>query len=122
MKSRGILLAAVTAGGIAIMATPTWVWAQEPEHYRPGWGSHMMGWGGGGYGMIFGPLFMILMLAAVIATVVLLVRWLGGPWQGTVSPHHLPPGRTPLDILKERFARGEIDKDEFEERRRIFGD
>ncbi len=67
--------------------------------------------------MIFGPFFMILSLAAVIAVVVLLVRWLGGPsaWPSST----IPPMRTPLDILKERFARGEIDKDEYEERRRI---
>jgi putative membrane protein len=32
------------------------------------------------------------------------------------------PGRTPLDILKERFARGEIDKEEYEERRRTLGE
>jgi putative membrane protein len=50
--------------------------------------------------------------------VVLLVRWVGGPWQ----PHHFPPSRTALDILKERFARGEIDKNEFEERRRVIGE
>jgi putative membrane protein len=59
---------------------------------------------------------------ALVAVVVLLVRWLGGPWQGTVPPHHSGPGRTPLDILKERFARGEIDKEEFEERRRVLGE
>lgn len=72
--------------------------------------------------MIFGPLFMILVLAVVIAVAVLLVRSLGGPWHSAQPPYHMPPGRTPLDILKERFARGEIDKEEFEERRRILGD
>ena len=61
--------------------------------------------------MIFGPLFMILVLAVVIAVGVL-VRSLGGPWYGAAPPHYPPPGRTPLDILKERFARGEIDKDD----------
>jgi putative membrane protein len=71
--------------------------------------------------MIFGPLFMILVLAVIIAVAVLLVRWLGGPWHSAAS-HPAPPSRTPLDILKERFARGEIDKEEFEERRRVLGD
>ena len=55
--------------------------------------------------MIFGPLFMILFLAVLIAVVVLLVRWLGGPLQGTMPSHHTTPRRTPLDILKKRFAR-----------------
>jgi putative membrane protein len=80
----------------------------------------MMG-GWGWYGMIFGSLFMILWLAVVIAVVVLIVRWLAGPWHGT-PPSQTPPGRTPLDILKERFARGEIDKEEYEERRRVLGE
>jgi putative membrane protein len=58
----------------------------------------------------------------VIAIVVLVVRWLGGPWHGQAPSQHVSPGRTPLDILKERFARGEIDKQEFEERRRVLGE
>lgn len=71
--------------------------------------------------MIFGPLFMIFVLAVAIAVAVLLVRWLGGPWHGAAS-QQVSPGRRPLDILRERFARGEIDKEEFEERRRVIGE
>lgn len=127
MKGHRTLVAAAAANGVALAATsavlvmqPAWGWAQtpaEPNKYE--WGPHnMMMWDGSWY-MIFGPVFMILTLAAVIAVVVLLVRWLGGPWYGAQPPYHAPPGRTPLDILRERFARGEIDKDEFEERRRV---
>lgn len=115
-------LMAAAALSAALIMRPAWSWAQtptEPDKYD--WGQHMsrMMWDGGWYGMIFGPLFMILALAAVIAVVVLLVRWIGGPWIGVQPPYQPPPGRTPLDILKERFARGEIDKAEFEERRRV---
>ena len=54
--------------------------------------------------------------------VLLVVRaFFGGPWHGA-PPYQGPPSRTPLDILKERFARGEIDKQDFEERRRVLGE
>lgn len=72
--------------------------------------------------MILGPLLMILFVAALIATVVLVARGAGGPWPGSVPPHQPPPSHTALDILKQRFARGEIDKEEFEERRRVLGE
>ncbi len=39
-----------------------------------------------------------------------------------VLPPTATPGKTPLDILKERFACGGIGVEEFEERRRILGD
>jgi putative membrane protein len=78
----------------------------------------MMGWGGG-YGMFFGPLFMILTLIVVIAAIVLLIQWLGGgSWQGAQKP----TGPAPLDILKARFARGEIDRQEFEDRRKVLAE
>jgi len=84
--------------------------------------NHPMGWGGSGWGwghMIFGGFMMILFWGAIIALVVLLVRWLGGgPTHGPASPRH----RTPLEILQERFAKGEIDKEEYEERRRLLSD
>lgn len=113
----------LAAAASAVALTPGLVWAQQlPEPGRYRYGPYMMGWDGGGYGMIFGPLLMVLVLALVIAVAVLLVRWLSGPWHFGLPPHHWQPGRTPLDILNERYARGEIDKDEFEERRRVLGD
>lgn len=114
--------AVVAAVGIALAPTLALAQQQSLEPYRYACGPYMMDWGGGWYGMIFGPLFMILVLGLVIAVAVLLVRWLAGPWHSIQAPHHMSPGRTPLDILKERYARGEINKDEFEERRRVLGD
>jgi putative membrane protein len=113
----------LAATGAALILLPSAVLAEATSDTdKYGYGPRMMWWDGGGwYGMIFGPLFMILLLALVIAVAVLLVRWLGGPWQGMPS-HHGPPPRTPLDILKERFARGEIDKNEFDDRRRVLGE
>ena len=98
-----ILLAGMGAAA-PVLAQP------RGDEYWP----HMM-WGGGC--MLFGPLFMIFVIAAVVVGVVLLVRWLGGPGQGGLPTQ--APRKSPLDILKERFARGEIDKEEFEERRRV---
>jgi putative membrane protein len=115
-----LFIATLTAaGGLPAQ----WALAEAPpDAGRYGYGPHMMWWDGGGYGMFFGPLFIILTLVVVIGAIVVLVQWLGAPRQWMQPPQHLPPGRTPLDILKERFARGEIDSQEFEERRRVLGD
>ncbi len=105
-----------TVTAAALDLVPTWVWAQGPSDTdRYGYGPHMnmMWWGGGWYGMIFGPLIMILVLALLIAAVVLLVRWASGQW----PPGAPQQGRTPLDTLKERYARGEIDREEYMRRR-----
>jgi len=66
---------------------------------------HMGGWGG----MAFGGLMMLLWFALLIGLIVLIVRWLGGTSKRNTS-------RDALDTLKQRFARGEIDTAEFEER------
>jgi putative membrane protein len=82
-------------------------------------GSHM--WGGGGPGWFLGPFFMIFILAAIVALVVLVVRWLV-PGQSdlfSATKSGSPTGNNPVDILKERFAKGEIDKKEFEDRRKV---
>jgi putative membrane protein len=60
--------------------------------------------------MWIGPLFMIAVLALLIAGIVSLVRWIGGGDSGARV-------RTAREILDERYARGEIDRDEYQRRR-----
>lgn len=67
---------------------------------------HGMGWGG----WFFGPVMMILFIGLIVAAIVVTARLLGFD-SGVRSSDKA------LDILKERFAKGEIDKAEFEERR-----
>ncbi len=87
--------------------------ADRPDYWHYGWD---WGWGH----MIFGGLMMILFWGGIILVVVLAVRWLGGgSSQGAGSQL---PGKRALEILQERFAKGEIDKEEFEERRRTLGE
>ncbi len=106
----GLTLSAATLMPFAALADPV-------EGFE-GYGPHMM-WGGGWLGWIVGPLMMVLVVGGIIAAVVFLARSMGGH----AHPAHGPlfqPG--PLDILKERFARGEIDKEEYEDRRRVLGE
>jgi putative membrane protein len=80
-----------------------------------GWGrgSGMMGWGHGtSWG---GPIIMIIFWAAVILGIVFLIRWLVGQTRGE-RQSEVKRDRA-LEILKERYARGEIEKQEFEEKR-----
>ncbi len=74
------------------------------------------GYGGWGWGSwILTAMVMTLFFALVITAIVAAVRYLVGP-----GHHHGPaaaPGRRPEDILAERFARGEVDDEEY--RRRI---
>jgi len=69
----------------------------------------MRGWGGWGLGL--GGLGGLLFLALVGGGIYLIVRALGG---GSPSA---PGEETALDILKRRYARGEISREEFEEKR-----
>lgn len=91
--------------------------AGVPDGDRYGYYGHPHMWGGGwGWGgMFLGPLFGLLFIAAVAVAIVFVVRAVGGG-----GHHHRHGGaRSALDILDERFARGEIDKEEYEERRRV---
>jgi len=68
---------------------------------------HMAGWGWGG--MAFGGLMMVLWIALIIALIVFLVRWISGSSQKNTA-------QSSLEILQQRYARGEIDSAELQER------
>lgn len=74
-------------------------------------GYGMVGYGGGG----FGWLLMILWLVLVVGGIAVFVRWLSMPSTGSNQPF---TGKSALDLLKERYARGEINKEEFEQIKR----
>jgi putative membrane protein len=78
------------------------------------WHGRMMdGWGMGWIGGIFMILFWILIVVALV----LFIRWLVQNTRGGTTSSRTESSRA-LDILKERYARGEIDKQEFEEKKR----
>lgn len=78
--------------------------------------SHPM-WEGGWHGWFPGPLMMIVFIAIAVVLVVLVARWLGASRDRATG--HTASTNPALDILRERFARGEIDRSAYEERRDV---
>lgn len=76
-----------------------------------GMGPWMMGPDGGGWfwGMALHAIFAALFIAVVVVVVVLLVRSLTRPDQSVASGRE----RGALEIFEARYARGEIDREEF---------
>ena len=73
----------------------------------------MYGWYGWGWsGMIVMTLVMVAFWVAVITGIVLLVRYASADGQRGQAPQ----ARTAEDLLAERFARGEIDEEEYRRR------
>lgn len=82
--------------------------------YEWGHGPGMMGWG---YGMgWFGTIIMAVFWIAVIVGIVFLIRWLALSMR--TGSHGTTPGDSALEILKKRYAGGEINKEEFEAKKR----
>lgn len=70
----------------------------------------MMGWGGFGFGWISMLLFWLILVLAIV----FILKYAGISKTANDS-------KSPLDILKERYAKGEIDKKEYEEKKRGLG-
>ena len=73
-----------------------------------------MTWGGG-YGM-FGGLMMLAFWGVIIVLIVMAVRWFAGDRPGGGASSDA------TDILKARFAKGELDEDEFRKRKAALED
>lgn len=95
-------------GVLSGLNMPIAAWAQERPYDF--WGMHPMWsmWGAWGIGMMF---MMLVFWGLVIVGLVLGIRWL-------VTQGRESRSDTALDILRQRYARGEIDKEEFEARKR----
>jgi putative membrane protein len=77
------------------------------------WSSN--GWDGTIPWLMFVPmLWPIVVIGAIVFVVVLLVRD-----RRASAGRRDPAGLRPLEILRERFARGEIEQAEYEEKRRV---
>jgi len=77
------------------------------------WGHGPGGMGGYGGGWL-GSIIMVAFWVAVIVGIVLLIRWLVVSTKGGGSGAE----DSALEILKKRYARGEIDKKEFEQKKK----
>lgn len=100
-------LAAIAAGMSLMPVLPATAHATAGPIYGmhgvPLWG----GWGN----FMMGPVPMILLVVALITLAVLGVRWFGGSSQTSTRP-------TAPEILRERYARGEIDREEYHAQKR----
>ena len=94
-----------------MMMIPGLAFADTYGGWRSGWG--MMGNGMGfGHGL-FGILWMIVFWGGLIALIVFAVRYFARSSDRTGSAKS---DDRAIDLLRERFARGEIDRDEFDDR------
>lgn len=108
MKAKQILILTLLASALMLSQA----FAQHRGDYG-GWGmGPCMMWGGMPW---FGMIFMIIFGGLVIVGLVFLIRWLIQNTKGEKDVIH--GSSRALDILKESYARGEVEKEEFEQKK-----
>lgn len=83
-----------------------------------------MMWGYGfGWGWLLITLGSILWIALLVVLVWALITWLNRKWSATLPPSigPTPSGPSALEILRQRYARGEIDTGTYEQMRERLG-
>lgn len=127
MKTFSVSVRSVLCGFAVVAATTGVVSAQSTAPDR-GYGYYHgpgMMWGSGpfgAFGMLFGAILFILVVIAIIAAVVYLMRSIGVAGTANTSMQRGQSENRALDILRERFAKGEIDAKEFDERKRLLSE
>ncbi|MCG6917960.1 MAG: SHOCT domain-containing protein [Deltaproteobacteria bacterium] len=83
-----------------------------PNEWHAYWGNMnpgMMNWG---YGTNWlGTLIWLAILIAVVVAIIALVRWMTISNKGSSRTHH--PSDSAMEILRRRYAKGEISKEQF---------
>lgn len=123
MEFRNMAIVSSMAGALCVTATSVMAQVGEiPDRYGPFNHGHDMMWGSnqwGGFGMVLGPIFMILIVVGIVAGIIYLLRLFGAI--GPAANSHAVHDRA-LVLLKERYAKGEIDSTEFTERKKLLAD
>lgn len=123
MQFRNKTIVPTMAGTLGLAATAASAQVGDiPDRYGSFGHGHDMMWGSGqwgGFGMVLGPIFMILIVVGIVAGIIYLLRMFGmaGPASGNDAAHDRA-----LALLKERYAKGEIDSTEFAERKKLLAD
>ncbi|MCB2190668.1 MAG: SHOCT domain-containing protein [Deltaproteobacteria bacterium] len=87
-----------------MLILPSNSWAQKEAGYNDYWGPHMM-WGGGWMGGFSMIIFWLLVILAI---------YLGSKWAiRKGNSQDIVRGENALDVLKRRYASGEIDREQY---------